>query len=415
MTTLSRAVRTAAATILVAGIGVIGASTPASAALPVGTTVDTNGPDDEPGQKDLNQATVGAEFVDGDNGRTIAVTFNLDDTTVPGNNTLDACALFDSDGDGLANYALCESINTTDGTTVTIGYDCSADQREDRCAGPEVEAIASSGTSSVVPNSDPFRNQAVHADGNTCTESPSCVTDDTVVSLTARLRDFGNPVTTELINVCTYPSQQPNSDPSDCITGPNEADLQIAKTSSSDSVAAGSSFTYNLRVTNNGPDDAIGVVVTDSVPNAFTVTAVDSAALTCTFMANDIRCTTATLAFRSVASVTITVAVKNDVVAGTFTNTAIVKAGTFDPTPANNTATDDVAAVATTTTTTVAPTTTAPTTVAPTTVAPPAINPVAVTLPQTGATDTTNAIAAIAALFLLIGAGSMVAARRNAG
>ncbi len=44
------------------------------------------------------------------------------------------------------------------------------------------------------------------------------------------------------------------------------ADLQITKNDSADPVAPGSSLTYTLTVTNNGPEDATGVVVSDMLP-----------------------------------------------------------------------------------------------------------------------------------------------------
>ncbi len=49
-------------------------------------------------------------------------------------------------------------------------------------------------------------------------------------------------------------------------TPPVVADLQITKSDSADPVIGGSSLTYTLTVTNNGPDDATGVVVTDMLP-----------------------------------------------------------------------------------------------------------------------------------------------------
>src|SRR5688572_2778757 len=67
------------------------------------TTIDDSGADDEPGQKDLNSMAVdfrspGSEFFD--------VVWQWDNTATTGNNTRDAGALFDTDGDGLANYSL---------------------------------------------------------------------------------------------------------------------------------------------------------------------------------------------------------------------------------------------------------------------------------------------------------------------
>ena len=38
---------------------------------------------------------------------TLTVTWNWDELTVSGANTLDACSLYDTDGDGFVNSALC--------------------------------------------------------------------------------------------------------------------------------------------------------------------------------------------------------------------------------------------------------------------------------------------------------------------
>jgi uncharacterized repeat protein (TIGR01451 family) len=50
-----------------------------------------------------------------------------------------------------------------------------------------------------------------------------------------------------------------------------EADLALAKTGDPDRVVAGETLTYTLVVTNNGPSDATGVVVTDTLPLSVTL------------------------------------------------------------------------------------------------------------------------------------------------
>ncbi len=58
--------------------------------------VDTAGANDEPGQKDLTKLCVdyaGAPT-------TVSTTWNWDQLGTSGNNTMDACSLFDTDGDG---------------------------------------------------------------------------------------------------------------------------------------------------------------------------------------------------------------------------------------------------------------------------------------------------------------------------
>ncbi|MGD9101384.1 MAG: SdrD B-like domain-containing protein, partial [Anaerolineae bacterium] len=48
------------------------------------------------------------------------------------------------------------------------------------------------------------------------------------------------------------------------------ADLAILKHDSTDPIAAGATLTYTLVVSNNGPSEASGVVITDTLPDAFT-------------------------------------------------------------------------------------------------------------------------------------------------
>jgi len=180
-------------------------------AAPV-VVVDDQGPDDEPGQKDLSQLTV--EYTLG------LLTFsgwNWDDTSSSGANTRDACTLFDTDNDLNANYSLCVIVNATGGSEVKL-YSCDADSRQDRCGGPtEITTISSTCTASVVANSDPFAADPLHDDNSDCSTSPVCFTSDTVASCTIDLDDVGGSITARLLNVCSYPSQEPNSDPSDCV------------------------------------------------------------------------------------------------------------------------------------------------------------------------------------------------------
>ncbi|MEJ7800634.1 MAG: hypothetical protein WKF60_08950, partial [Ilumatobacter sp.] len=215
----------AAALALAMSLAIFSTGQPASAADPI-VAVDDAGPDDEPGQKDLNALSVDYGAPGASN---IVVTFNFDNTSTSGANTLDGCALFDTDGDGFANFAQCQTISS-DGGQVVSQYRCTADSRADRCAGPEVvSGFASTSMAAIVPGSDPFQEVPSHTSGNTCTTTVACYTDDYVVTANiAVLQDFGGSAT--LINVCSYPSAEPNSDPSDCVFAANNGFLTIVKT-----------------------------------------------------------------------------------------------------------------------------------------------------------------------------------------
>ena len=79
-----------------------------------------------------------------------------------------------------------------------------------------------------------------------------------------------------------------------------------------DWVPAGTSFTYTLTVTNEGPSDASGITVTDTLPGAVTFV---SASAGCSESGGTVTCTAASLA--TGASVPFTVTVPINIWGGT--------------------------------------------------------------------------------------------------
>lgn len=110
------------------------------------------------------------------------------------------------------------------------------------------------------------------------------------------------------------------------------ADLAITKTDKPDPAVAGSKLTYTLTVTNNGPNPATGVTISDTLPAGV---AFVSASAGCSSAAGTVTCNLGGLASGSSASVTIVVRPSSP---GTITNTASVTGGEPDPNPANNSA-----------------------------------------------------------------------------
>src|SRR5690348_17062523 len=185
-------------TVSVAAFGGTRQLTPNVAHAALQCVNDTAGANDEPGQKDLTRLCVdqtGAPV-------SINVTWNWDELSVSGANTLDACSLFDTDGDGNVNFSVCATTQNGSSVTTTV-YSC-GDDKIDRCTSPvaQVSNPSSSCTASV-QNTDPFP-----AGSN----SPR----DLVANCTVVLADVGAS-SAQLVDVCSYPSQQPNSDPSDCV------------------------------------------------------------------------------------------------------------------------------------------------------------------------------------------------------
>jgi uncharacterized repeat protein (TIGR01451 family) len=115
------------------------------------------------------------------------------------------------------------------------------------------------------------------------------------------------------------------------------ADLAITKVDSRDPSTAGRNLTYTLTVTNNGPNPATGVTVTDKLPNGLTARSSSASQGTCSGTTT-VTCSIGDLASGASATVTIVVRPRER---GTITNTAEVTGNQPDPNSANNSASQD--------------------------------------------------------------------------
>lgn len=114
------------------------------------------------------------------------------------------------------------------------------------------------------------------------------------------------------------------------------ADLSVTKSGAPDPIVVGNELTYTITVRNNGPHDATGVVVTDTLPGAATFDSVRTTQGTCAAEPPMITCSVGTLANGGAAAITVTVRPTRE---GTLTNTVSVRANEADATSANNSAT----------------------------------------------------------------------------
>ncbi len=287
--------------------------------VPLECRNDTEGADDEAGQKDLTKLCRGVDTDDPE-----VITFNWDIISQSGNNTADACALFDTDNDGYVNYSLCvvwqkQRAQLVDSPRL---YQC-ADNRSDRCQGSTLLPI-SNGSYCVVDLAadDPFSNGTTEEDLY-----------DAKAYCSIQLEDVGGVDVANLLDVCSYPSSQPNSDPSDCvIISANAGNLVINK----DVVPDDAATNWVMTVTGNTPftttltgDDTTGLETV--MPGTYTITETAGANTSLADYTTTWACTADGVPTISGSGTSITGVsmVKGSVVVCSFTNTKKPSNGTL--------------------------------------------------------------------------------------
>ena len=123
------------------------------------------------------------------------------------------------------------------------------------------------------------------------------------------------------------------------------ADLRISKTDVTDPVNAGTQITYQIVVTNDGPDEATGVVVRDTLPAGVAFSSGDVEGATNLVNVDtgtgDIIGTVGTLANGASATITIVVDVADDAGSPLVNNASVSSDPNTDPNPDNNTTNED--------------------------------------------------------------------------
>jgi uncharacterized repeat protein (TIGR01451 family) len=128
-----------------------------------------------------------------------------------------------------------------------------------------------------------------------------------------------------------------NNSATDIDTLTPETDLAITKTDSADPVSPGDPLSYNLAFINDGPSDATGVTVVDTLPAGVTFVSSVPGPPTCTAAGSTLTCDMGGLTAGSNGTVTINVTVDAGA-SGMLVNTATVSGSETDPNTANNTA-----------------------------------------------------------------------------
>lgn len=116
------------------------------------------------------------------------------------------------------------------------------------------------------------------------------------------------------------------------VTNSAQADVQIVKSASPNPAVPGTDETYKLAVTNNGPNTAKNVLVTDPLPEGETFV---SASAGCSEMGGTVTCALAALGSGAMQTFTITADVASSL-SSCPKNAASVVTDTPDPDPANN-------------------------------------------------------------------------------
>jgi uncharacterized repeat protein (TIGR01451 family) len=118
------------------------------------------------------------------------------------------------------------------------------------------------------------------------------------------------------------------------LNGSNIADVSLTEVATPSPATAGTNFSYTLTVTDNGPNAATNILLTDILPAGVTFVSVTASQGSASQNQGTISASLQTLAVG--ASATVTIVVK-PTQTGTITNTATVVANEIDPDPTNNT------------------------------------------------------------------------------
>ncbi|MGW4029316.1 DUF7507 domain-containing protein [Streptomyces sp. NPDC004838] len=170
----------------------------------------------------------------------------------------------------------------------------------------------------------------------TCTAVSLAAGESTTITLTGTAQSGA----TSIVNTATVtgedPDPKPDNNTSTFTTNvtPIEADLAAAKTGPA-SVSPGGQITFQITVSNNGPDDSTGYTLTDTIPAGLANAATSTPG--CSIAAGVLTCTSNGLPNGESTTVTLTGTAAPG--ATSIVNTATVTGDNDDPNPDNNTST----------------------------------------------------------------------------
>ncbi len=134
---------------------------------------------------------------------------------------------------------------------------------------------------------------------------------------------------------------EPDNNEDDATVTVPESDLAITKTADAGPFSAGDNVTFTLAVTNNGPDDATGVVVTDDLPSSLTLVSATPDQGSCG-NTDPLSCALGSIANGATVEIEVVATVGADQAGEEIENEACVAGDQFDTTAANDCGSDTI-------------------------------------------------------------------------
>nr|MBN1229438.1 DUF11 domain-containing protein [Anaerolineae bacterium] len=246
--------------------------------------IDSGGPNDEVSQADLTR--MGWDDMTSPDWLDLFWSWDSTDYTAQKGN---ACALFDTNGDGNVNFAVCAEIENVPAGNIDVVKQTSvsplavicSDAKDDRCTQPSAplsfttsdltvgDLINLAADANLITDTDPFDN--LNSDQNWPNDS----------TIRMKISTGFLPAGATMVNICTYPSLgiTGNNDPKDCIVPPSSGYLVIAKVAP-DGTTQSFDFTVNpggiiKTITGSGSTDEIpleigtGYSVAETIPEGW--------------------------------------------------------------------------------------------------------------------------------------------------
>ncbi|HEU5142679.1 MAG TPA: hypothetical protein VFU04_05925 [Solirubrobacterales bacterium] len=119
-----------------------------------------------------------------------------------------------------------------------------------------------------------------------------------------------------------------------------EADLAVSKSDNPDPVVVGAPLTYTVQIVNRGPNPALGVRLTDKLPNTLDNVGVSTTQGTCGVNGRTVSCNIGTIGVGTGATVPTVTITATPTRPGRITNSASVRSRVRDPRSGNDLATE---------------------------------------------------------------------------